>query len=173
MKNKLMKGLISAAAVAAVPLSAVADESNLNLYGTVDVRAISADGNDLDTQVSTLRLGVKGVQDLPSIDSMDIRWQIEFDLPKNSVATGGNDTGDVSVRKANVSMQGDFGEVILGRQNNLAAGAFLVDQFKNSSGAFIQGSYRVGNALGYVTPSMGGLKAFFQVANDADADDDR
>lgn len=170
MKSTTIKGLASLCALA-MPFTASADGHNsFDLYGTVEVRTISRDASDLDTQVSTARIGLKGVNALPNSSDMKVRWQMEFDIPKNSIATGSNDTGDVGVRKANLSLQGGFGELILGRQNNLGSSSKKIDTFKNDSGAYILSPYRLGNAIGYVTPSMGGAKFFVQIASDADAE---
>ena len=173
MKKTLVKGLVSASVLAA-PAVAVADGHNkFEIYGIVEARAIDRDMSDFDTHVSTARVGLKGVNDLPNSSSMDLRWQLEFNLPANaSNATSGSDDGDVALRKANVSLQGNFGELILGRQNHIGADALVIDQFKNDSGAYVVGPYRIGNALGYVSPSMGGAKLYLQVAADADADNE-
>jgi len=169
MRKTALSGLASICALA-IPLSVAAEDSNFEIYGDVEVRSVDRDDVDLDTFVDTARLGLKGLQLLPKAQGIKLRWQLEFDLPKNSLATDGEDSNDVGTRKAQVNLQGGFGEFILGRQNNLLASTKKLDTFRNDSGVFLIGPDRVGNAISYVSPSAGGIKGFLQIVSDADAE---
>ena len=150
---------------------AVANDAPLELYGVVEVRSVSRSDVDHDTYVDAARLGALQDRQLGSTQSVRGRWQVEFDLPVNGPATDSTDSGDVSTRKALVSLKGRLGEVIFGRQNNILADTKKMDQFKNDSGVFLQGPDRLGNALSYVTPTAGGVHGYVHVASDVDAEE--
>ena len=98
-----------------------ADEDNdkkFEIYGEVEVRSVDRDDVDLDTFVDKARIGMKGTHPLEKFNDLKARWQIEFNLPVNSLGTDAEDTGDTEVRKAQINLQGGFGEAIFGRQNN-------------------------------------------------------
>lgn len=175
MKKKFTKGslvALTAACAATSTGTVLAEAGPFNLYGTVEVRTVERDDVDLDTHVDAARLGAKQTIKLNKFDNLKARYQIEFDLSNNAgLGTDDKDNGEVGLRKAQINLIGGFGEVILGRQNNLMAQAKKIDQFKVDSGVFTQGPDRVGNAISYVTPTFGPVNAFVQVISDVDADD--
>ena len=149
---------------------AQADESDgkkFEIYGEVEARSVNRDGVDHDTFVYNARLGMKGTHPLKKFDNLKARWQIEYDLPLNSLATDAQDTGDAAVRKAQINLQGAFGEIIAGRQNNGLVDTKKMDQFRNDSGVFLRGPDRVGNTIGYVTPIFSGFHGYGQLVSDA------
>lgn len=149
----------------------LAETGPFNLYGTVEARTISRDDVDQDTFLDAARLGVKQSVKLDKFDDLQVRYQLEFDLANNAgLGTDDRDVGDVGLRKAQINLLGAFGEVILGRQNNLMAQAKKIDQFKNDSGSFVIGPDRIGNAISYVTPSFGPVNGYVQVISDVNAD---
>ncbi|MEH6812281.1 MAG: porin [Motiliproteus sp.] len=148
--------------------TALAEKGPFNIYGKVEARTIDRDDVDLNSFVDKARLGLKQTIKLDKFDDLRVRYQIEFDLPTNSLATKSTDSDDVFVRKAQINLLGGFGEVIIGRQNHLMAQAKKIDQFKNDSGPFAMGPDRIGNALSYVTPSFNGINGYVQVIADAD-----
>jgi len=143
------------------------DDKNFEIYGEVEVRSVSRDDVDLDTFVDKARLGMKGTHPLKKFEDLNGRWQIEYDLPVNSLATDDVDRGDAAVRKAQINLQGAFGEIIAGRQNNGLVDTKKMDQFRNDSAVFLRGPDRVGNTLAYVTPSFAGLHGYGQLVSDA------
>ncbi len=167
---KIRSTVIGVVAACASLASAAVLAGPVNLYGSVEVRSVDRDNTDLDTFVDAARLGTKQAVKLEKFDDLTARWQLEFDLANNAgLGTDDRDVGDVGVRKAQINLQGAFGEVILGRQNNLMAQAKKIDQFKNDSGSFLIGPDRVGNAISYVTPSYNGLNGYIQIVSDVDA----
>ncbi len=174
MKNIFNISLIGVTAFAAAFSTSVYAENEDNkfeIYGEVEARSIDRDDTDLDTFVDKARIGLKGAHVLPRFTDLKARWQLEFDLPVNDLATQDKDDDDVGTRKANISLQGGFGELIFGRQNNILAETKKMDSFKNDSGAFLFAPDRLGNAISYVTPTFSGLHGYVQVASDADAED--
>lgn len=168
--KKTLATLIAACAATSAG-TVLAETGPFNLYGTVEARTVSRDNVDLDSFLDAARLGVKQTIKLDKFDDLRVRYQIEFDLPINKgLATDGTDSGDVSIRKAQINLLGGFGEVIIGRQNHLMAQAKKIDQFKNDSGAFVLGPDRIGNAISYVTPSFNGVNGYVQVIGDVDSD---
>ncbi|MEH6648911.1 MAG: porin [Motiliproteus sp.] len=168
-KNSLVTVLAACAATTAG--TALAEVGPFNIYGQVEARTVDRDDTDLDSFLDAARLGVKQSVQLDKFDDLQVRYQIEFDLPTNSTGTDSRDVDEVGVRKAQINLIGNFGEVIIGRQNHLMAQAKKIDQFKNDSGAFVMGPDRIGNALSYVTPSFGPVNGFVQVISDVDAAD--
>lgn len=171
--NKFAKNSLASVVAVCAAASAgtvLAEAGPFNLYGTLEARSVARDNVDLDTFMDAARLGVKQVIKLDKFDDLRVRYQLEFDLPTNSTGTDDKDVAEVGVRKAQINLLGNFGEVIFGRQNNLMAQAKKVDQFKNDSGVFTQGPDRIGNAISYVTPSFGPVNGFVQVISDVNAD---
>ena len=170
MKNN--KLLLGGSVVIFAGFGTAASADPVNLYGTVEARTVDRDGVDLDSFLDAARLGAKQVIKRDKFDDLRARWQMEYDLPTNgSLGTADRDVGDVGIRKAQINLISDsYGELIVGRQNNLMAQAKKIDQFKNDSGAFVIGPDRIGNAISYVTPSFGGVNGYAQVISDVDSD---
>ncbi|MCX4029691.1 porin [Endozoicomonas sp. SM1973] len=171
MKSTKLVSLVSFAVVASVASNSIlaashGKDDDIELYGEIEVRSVNREAKDLDTFVDKARMGLKGAHVLNNMSGTKARWQIEYNLPVNSNALSSTDTGSVSLRKANVSLQGDFGEFIFGRQNNILADTKKIDTFKNDSGTFLFTPDRVGNAISYVTPTMGGFHGYIQLATD-------
>ncbi len=148
----------------------LADENTdkkFEIYGELEVRSVDRDGIDHDTFVDKARIGMKGTHPVEKFNDFKTRWQIEYDLPLNSLATDDVDSGDARVRKAQINLQGHFGEFIFGRQNNGLVDTKKMDQFRNDSGVFLRGPDRIGNTISYVTPSFSGFHGYAQVAADA------
>jgi len=146
------------------------EEKDFEIYGEVEVRSVSRDDIDLDTFVDKARLGMKGDHPLKKFDDLEARWQIEYDLPLNSLATDDVERGDAAVLKAQINLQGGSGELIAGRQNNGLVDTKKMDQFRNDSGVFLLRPDRVGDTLSYVTPSFAGLHGYGQLVSDAYTD---
>ncbi|MDE1460847.1 porin [Spartinivicinus poritis] len=176
MKSTKLVSLVSFAVVASVASNSIfaashGKDDDIELYGEIEIRSLDRETTDLDTIVDKARIGFKGAHKL-NMSGVKGRWQIEFNLPSdNDPANDSTDDGDVGLRKANVGLQGDFGEVIFGRQNNILADTKVIDTFKNDSGVFLFAPDRLGNAMTYVTPNMGGFHGYVQVATDADPEE--
>jgi predicted porin len=126
-----------------------------------------------DSAISTSQWGMKGTEDLGG--GMKANFFVAGDLPTNN---GGSNTSGVFRRGAWVGLQGGFGEIRLGTQNNpiVDASASLlpvmgntVNQIRNVIG--YAGADFNRNAISYVTPVMNGFGAVAQYALNNTVDD--
>ena len=163
----LLAGCVSLSLLCSTAQAAEDGSRNIEIYGEVEVRSVSRDDVDHDTFVDKARLGMKGDHPLEKFENLEARWQIEYNLPVNSLGTDSVDSGDSEVRKAQINLQGGFGEFIFGRQNNGLVDTKKMDQFRNDSGVFLRGPDRVGNTISYITPSISGFHAYGQAVADA------
>jgi len=85
--------------VLTIPLPVTVDDNNFEIIGSVD-----RDELDLDTFVDSARLGFKRLQILPKARGLKLRWQLEFDLPTNSLASNDVDRGDAALRKGQINL---------------------------------------------------------------------
>ena len=159
----LVTGCISLGLLCSTTQADEESDKKFEIYGELEVRSVDRDDVDLDTFLDKARLGMKGTHPLEKFNDLKARWQIEYNLPVNSLGTDAEDTGDAAVRKAQINLQGGFGELIFGRQNNGLVDTKKMDQFKNDSGVFLRGPDRVGNTISYVTPSFSGFHAYGQI----------
>src|SRR4051794_28128398 len=115
-QRKRMKKIATLAVFAAVSASASA-QSNVTLFGVLDVNARYVKNDDLKLKslagngLNTSRLGVRGTEDLG--DGLKAGFWLETGL---NVDTGTqSDSTRFWNRRATVSLLGNFGEVRLGR----------------------------------------------------------
>lgn len=111
-----MKKIAALAALAAVSAAASA-QSNVTLFGIVDVGARYVKNGDTHVSslssngINTSRLGVRGVEDLG--DGLKAGFWLETGLNPDSGTT--SDSSRFWNRRSTVSLSGKFGEVRLGR----------------------------------------------------------
>lgn len=159
----MKKTLISLAVAAAmVPAAAMADTSNVTVYGKVNV---SYDRLDNDAEkggfVSSnhTRLGFKGSEDLG--DGLKAVFQYETAVNLDGTGAGAGLFGDQRDTFAGVS--GSFGAVTLGRQawSNLYKGDadFFIDGIGGPSVWLDGGKPRANNTIKYASPDMNGFNA--------------
>ncbi|GGX47356.1 porin [Undibacterium squillarum] len=112
-----MKKLALAAALAMIGGTAAA-QSNVTIYGLLDVNASYNNGGDANGGkqfkvgsggMNTSRWGLRGSEDLGN--GLKAIMQLEGGIVMD---TGAAD-GDIFGRQANVGLQGDFGKVVVGR----------------------------------------------------------
>ena len=162
--------------------NAALDESSMSFtsaaegfYGSLRVGYENNDkdtkDNDSDIGADFSRLGVRGSADLG--DGVSALYQFEWDL--GEPANG--DQGNLNTRQHNVGLRGKFGTILLGafdsvivRLNGGAGGFAMTDILPRYSGNF-EPAYRTKNAIGYITPEVGGLQIGFEGwVNDGDKD---
>lgn len=158
----MKKSLISLAVAAAlVPAAAMADTSNVTVYGKIHVSYDRLD-NDAETggfvSNNSSRLGFKGSEDLG--DGLKAIWQYESNV---NLDGGGNGLFG-SARDTFVGVSGNFGALTAGRQS-------WNDLFKHDANFFadgiggpaawieLRGSSRANNTIKYATPNMSGFNA--------------
>ena len=119
-----------------------------------------------DSQIYSSQWGMKGTEDLGG--GLKANFMLIGDANTNA---GGTDARGVFRRSAWVGVSGGFGEVRLGTQNNpiVVASAGLLPVMGNTvNGVRTTVGYSAGdqnrNAIGYLTPMMGGFQAELQYA---------
>ncbi|GGO83853.1 hypothetical protein GCM10011348_28740 [Marinobacterium nitratireducens] len=169
-----MKKALITLAVAGAMSASVTAQADATLYGVTETRLQFVDGQDANLYVDKAQLGVKGADALENWDGVEARFQIEWRFDANGsdddAAFQGNAVNDVQLRKANVSLEGDFGIVELGRQDNLGAAIKKADIFISSKHN-AKSPDRVGNAAYYVTPRMSGFEGYAGLVIDAAGSD--
>jgi len=162
-----VKKTILAALVLAVLASAAQAQSNVTVYGVVDLGYAKITNKPLVLRENHLsRLGFRGAEDLGG------GLTAIFNLETQIQADTGAQQGALFERQANVGFTGAFGTVIAGRTKNMVDGALgRVEPFKADGviGKINEnmmrvgvGSSRVSNALTYTTPKLNGFGAGVQ-----------
>lgn len=155
----MKKTLISLAVAAAlVPAAAMAETSNVTVYGKVNISYDRLD-NDVETggfvSSNHTRLGFKGSEDLG--DGLKAVFQYETAVNQDDAALFG------AARDTFAGVSGSFGAVTLGRQAwaNLYKGDadFFIDGIGGPSVWLDGGKPRANNTIKYATPDMSGFNA--------------
>jgi predicted porin len=170
-----MKRSLIALAVAgafAAP-AAMADTSNVNIYGTVDMTfgQISATGKDsaLEVASNVTKLGFKGSQDVGQ--GLSVVWQIEQQIDiDNSTSTTANSPGGTghntfAGRDSWAGLKSDYGIVLLGRHDTpykMVTSHFdaFHDELADSRAIMgLRGAHdaRLSNVIAYVSPTFSGF----------------
>ena len=173
MQKKLI--VLAVAAALTAPVLAMADNANVTIYGKANVsldansgnaNATAATGtkNGLNLTTSSSKLGVKGAEDLGG--GLKAIYQYETE-----VAVTGAAGLFTAQRDTYVGVTGDFGTVVAGRlplANQYADDANFFSGKIGDAGNMTSGGFgglgllatpsRVSRAIGYVSPSLGGVK---------------
>ncbi len=170
---KMNKTLI-AVAVAAIlaPLASHAESpTTTTLYGRVDARVTLAEDSDIDQNNGALRIGVKTSHDFGTGMSGFAKVETNISLDgdgddeaKSSTLSGGR----LGIRHAHAGLKGGFGTFTIGRQGAPYSDIYKADLFTSFSGASEQGSWRMGKALGYASPDLGGFSVSIAGALDGE-----
>ncbi len=172
----MKKKLIAVAIATAFAAPAFADNSNVEVYGKINVNGESFNTNSTAVAAASKtqftnnasRFGVKGKEDLG--DGLNAIWQLEtqIDPTGNGGATPFNGT-----RNSQIGLKGDFGTVFMGNWDTPYKVAHNKVELFDNAGSFSAGkligigaksatatnSYvtRQANVLQYWTPSVNGL----------------
>lgn len=180
----MKKGLIALALAGMfVAPAAMADTSNVNIYGTIDVgyasmsNGTSAAGvagtntNQISSQ--TTKLGLKGSEDLG--DGLSAIWQIEQQIDIDNAGNTGSTNNTLAGRNSFLGLKSDsMGTVLMGRHDTpYKIATRKLDLFADSFGdnrALMGGGTTAGggvggaahdarltNVLAYISPSMSGF----------------
>ena len=158
-----MKKSIIALAVAGAMTAPIIAQADATLYGRVHERVVFQEDKDVNVQNAEARLGVKGSSEMDS--GLTSFYQIEMALNgdtesiRQSNASRQEGSKTLRVRQLNAGVKGDFGKVIIGRFTNPYVNTYAGDIFEGESGPYQLAPYRIGNALAYSTPSVGGFSA--------------
>lgn len=165
----MKKSLLALAALSAIAGSAAA-QSNVLVYGLVDVGVIHESGRPDGESVTELgsgiqsgsRLGFRGTEDLGGGLSAIFALENGFQADTGTMGQGGLLFG----RQAWVGLQGGFGSVKFGRQYTpIDVMLGQIDPFANLTTAKVSNllvreyAARTDNAIVYATPSFGGFNA--------------
>lgn len=171
----MKKGLIALAVASAfVAPAAMADTSNVNVYGTVDMTFGNVNyGTTSSNQVASnvTKFGIKGSEDLG--DGMSVVWQIEqqIDIDNTSATAGatnpsGAGKNTLASRNSFAGLKGEsWGTVLMGTHDTpykiatrgLDAFADELPDNRAIMGAAGAHDARLGNVLAYISPSWGGF----------------
>jgi predicted porin len=160
---------LAAALIAAAPLFAAA-QTNVTLYGIVDVAVESADTGAANGgrhtfvnsgDQSTSRFGFRGTEDLGN--GLKAIFNMEAGLAAD---TGASDASGLFQRRAVVGLEGGFGTLTLGREYSpIASVAGATDEFGqgfygSNLSAFGSGraTRRLANSVNYRSASLYGFK---------------
>jgi predicted porin len=159
----MQKKLIAIAIAAALaPAAAMADTSNVTIYGKMhlsyDRVDLDATTNDTGTFLSnnSSRLGFKGSEDMG--DGLKTVWQLEMGIQ----ADGEGGVPLNSIRDTFVGISGNFGTVTAGRQAWDNLWVHDANMFSDQIGApsvWWDNSGRANNTIKYATPNMNGFDA--------------
>ena len=172
-----MQKKIIALAVAGLASTAAFAQSNVTIYGSVDMgysyrynsfnKAVDTQSAIDGGQAQGNRLGFKGVEDLGNGLKAVFLLENGIGLDTNSDTTNATNRSSTFVRQAYAGLTGNFGTLIGGRLYTphfsfvsaiepFAAGT--VGRYANVYGGVMGGDVvRVDNAVAYVSPSFGGF----------------
>ena len=158
----MQKKLIAIAIAAALaPAAAMADTSNVVVYGKMHLSYDRFDNDAAANNTASFvannssRLGFKGSEDLG--DGMKAVWQLEAGIAADGETTQGALN---SVRDTFVGLSGNFGTVTAGRQAWHNLYAHDANMFSDQIGApsvWIDRGGRTNNSIKYATPNMSGF----------------
>lgn len=178
----MQKKLIALAVAGLVSAPAFA-QSNVQIYGIMDLGFARHSGSENDSggldptdksrtgidsgNQAASRIGFRGTEDLGN--GLKAFFQIEQGLNADRASTPTN-------RQIFVGLQGDFGKVRLGRDFNPSRSLVTgLDPFGASGVGNVQNIYqlqtRVGNAIIYTSPNMGGFTAEVTFTNNVDGNE--
>lgn len=177
MQKKIIALAIASALTA--PALAMADTSNVTVYGLINADFENVKSNNVNTVAAPIsnalnrvssnasRLGLKGNEDLG--DGLKAIWQLEVQVDLNG--NGGNGFGN-GTRNSNVGLTGGFGTAFLGiwdtpykvSHNKLelfdnTTFASAINVLGRTGNAGVNFNNRLKNSVQYWTPDMSGFQA--------------
>ncbi|MFC6440745.1 porin [Bowmanella sp. JS7-9] len=145
LASLLMTGLISTGAVA----------DPLTVYGKINVTAQSSDEGDgsfTELKSNNSRFGIKG--DYALEDGLQVVYTLEWQVDVADL--GGSD--NIKSRNQYLGLKGDFGTVLLGRNDTMLkqsqGGVDLFNDYEADLKGLWKGENRLSNTVTYVTPAF-------------------
>ena len=183
MKKILLALAVTGAFVAPV---AMADTSNVTLYGAANVsythatngdNALSVNGTSTNQVTSEAsHIGLRGSEDLGGGTSAI--WQVETLVNIDNSTAGGAGAGSLGTRNTFAGLKGGFGTLVLGKNDPTIKTAFMdMDMFADTVADYRSilghiGNYsfdnRIANSATYASPDMSGFKVSVQVGAGAE-----
>lgn len=173
-----MQKKLIALAVAGLASSAAFAQSNVTVYGVVDMYAAtsSATGGAAKTSVNSgglggSRIGFKGVEDLGNglkgLFTLEYALAVDANSGIGDAAVPASNGGTTQARQQFVGLTGGFGTAVAGRlqtagydfaaATNALHGAAINALDTVNPTSLITSSSRASNAVAYISPSFGGL----------------
>ena len=170
---KLVKNTLTLALCSAFALPVMA--GNVDIYGKANLSLQSSDKGDgsfSEMKSNASRIGFKGKYQLD--DGLEVVYKIEYEVGIDGTEKNGQ---SIWARSQYVGLKGDFGEVLLGKNDTVTKQSQgKVDLFNDLNGDIkhlFKGENRVGNTVTYKTPKYNGFQvgATYVAADSVDAKD--
>lgn len=177
----LMKKSLIALAVAGALTAPMVAQADATLYGSLRIKLVDNDAENLNVQDNSSRIGIRGSSDLFS--GAKAIFQFEQAVSTDTGAWGEKDNKAVAGGKqangrlANLGITGDFGTALFGRiwtpyYNWTGAKTDISDSSVSAASTYVIGAHRASDVIAYVSPNMNGLQAAAAVIATDDAADE-
>ena len=141
-----------------MPFLVVANDA-VTLYGRAHLGVQNTDkSGERETNIESYnsRLGVKGDASLDS--GLEVFYRFEF----NVEVSDDNGSDNITARSQYVGLRGDYGEVLVGRNDTplkkSQGKTDLMNEFSGDIKTFFVGDNRLGDTIQYTTPALNHLK---------------
>ncbi|MEJ6475807.1 porin [Pseudoalteromonas piscicida] len=156
---KLTKTALALSLLSAFTFQANAE---VDVYGKANVSVQSSDdgaGSVTEIKSNASRFGFKGAEKLDS--GLEVIYKLEFQVDVSDADSKG-DKDNITARNQYVGLKGNFGEVVIGRNDTaLKQSQGKIDQFNDLEGdikVLFKGENRLGDSISYKSPSFNGFK---------------
>ena len=167
----MLRTLLATSILAAVV--APVHASNLDVYGKVNVSLQSSDegdGSETELKSNASRLGFKGEQKLDSGLTVVYKYEMQVDV------TGDSDKDDnISARNQYIGLKGEFGQILLGRNDTVfkkSQGKLdLFNDYEADIKNLWKGDNRLSDSITYYSPKFNGIQLGVSYILDEEEDD--
>ncbi|KJZ03224.1 porin [Pseudoalteromonas piscicida] len=156
---KLTKTALALSLLSAFTFQANAE---VDIYGKANVSVQSSDdgaGSVTEIKSNASRFGFKGSEKLDS--GLEVIYKLEFQVDVSDADSKG-DKDNITARNQYVGLKGNFGEVVIGRNDTaLKQSQGKLDQFNDLEGdikVLFKGENRLGDSISYKSPSFNGFR---------------
>ncbi|PAX99394.1 porin [Pseudoalteromonas sp. HM-SA03] len=136
--------------------------AEVDVYGKANVSVQSSDdgaGSVTEIKSNASRFGFKGSEKLDS--GLEVIYKLEFQVDVSDADSKG-DKDNITARNQYVGLKGNFGEVVIGRNDTaLKQSQGKLDQFNDLEGdikVLFKGENRLGDSISYKSPSFNGFR---------------
>ncbi|ASD68318.1 porin [Pseudoalteromonas piscicida] len=156
---KLTKTALALSLLSAFTFQANAE---VDVYGKANVSVQSSDdgaGSATEIKSNASRFGFKGSEKLDS--GLEVIYKLEFQVDVSDADSKG-DKDNITARNQYVGLKGNFGEVVIGRNDTaLKQSQGKLDQFNDLESdikVLFKGENRLGDSISYKSPSFNGFR---------------
>lgn len=158
----MKKALLALSVAAGMVGIAHADGNTTTLYGGIGFSTTFSDSKTYDLETEGSKFGIQGTEDLGN--GLQAVYKLEFNFNSDDNLEKHGD-GVFGTRYAYVGLKGDFGQVLLGKQNNLYKGGVNYNDIfnnvfmgKNMSFTSKVGGSRIAKMISYTSPKFNGFQ---------------